>query len=152
VLDVWVKGLSLDWELLYDGRKPDRISLPTYPFAREHYWMSRIGTHPPIHQHPQKQEVSQAAAVPAEGTAVLTFEEVWQPQPADPSAPAALSAPRTVVCWLSQPQAQQELAATLQELEPQCTLVFLTQSQGDPAAVPPRYAIDPRQRATIRQG
>lgn len=36
---------GIDWEQLYlspsaTGSKPRRISLPTYPFAREHYWMS----------------------------------------------------------------------------------------------------------------
>ncbi|XXZ17164.1 type I polyketide synthase [Sorangium sp. So ce315] len=38
VLELWVKGLSFDWAKLYDGVRPRRISLPTYPFARERYW------------------------------------------------------------------------------------------------------------------
>ncbi|MBY9087709.1 PfaD family polyunsaturated fatty acid/polyketide biosynthesis protein, partial [Paenibacillus sp. HN-1] len=39
LLDVWVKGLNVDWNRLYPGVKPHRISLPTYPFARERYWV-----------------------------------------------------------------------------------------------------------------
>ena len=39
VADLWVKGLSFDWNLLYPDIKPQRISLPTYPFARERYWI-----------------------------------------------------------------------------------------------------------------
>ncbi|UMR29381.1 type I polyketide synthase [Massilia sp. MB5] len=44
VLDLWVKGLVLDWERLYDrgqlaSRRPSRISLPTYPFAKQRYWV-----------------------------------------------------------------------------------------------------------------
>ncbi|MEW9701792.1 beta-ketoacyl synthase N-terminal-like domain-containing protein [Paenibacillus sp. SI8] len=39
LLDLWVKGLSMDWNRLYTGIKPRRISLPTYPFARERYWL-----------------------------------------------------------------------------------------------------------------
>lgn len=36
---LWVKGLPLDWKLLYrHGDKPRRVSLPTYPFAKEKYW------------------------------------------------------------------------------------------------------------------
>lgn len=27
-------------EKLYTGKMPHRISLPTYPFAKEHYWTS----------------------------------------------------------------------------------------------------------------
>jgi 3-oxoacyl-(acyl-carrier-protein) synthase len=38
--DLWVKGLTFDWDALYEGRKPHRISLPTYPFARETYWIA----------------------------------------------------------------------------------------------------------------
>ena len=41
LLDLWVKGLSFDWNQLYEKKKLHRISLPTYPFAREHYWISR---------------------------------------------------------------------------------------------------------------
>ncbi|PYS28404.1 MAG: hypothetical protein DMG11_12775, partial [Acidobacteria bacterium] len=37
--DLWVKGLELDWSKLYGESKPQRISLPTYPFAKERYWI-----------------------------------------------------------------------------------------------------------------
>lgn len=40
VLELWVKGLDLNWELLYRDIKPRRISLPTYPFAQDQYWIS----------------------------------------------------------------------------------------------------------------
>jgi acyl transferase domain-containing protein/acyl carrier protein len=39
LLDLWVKGLELDWNKLYVDYKPQRISLPTYPFAKERYWI-----------------------------------------------------------------------------------------------------------------
>ncbi len=39
LLDLWVKGLNVDWNKLYGENKPQRISLPTYPFARERYWI-----------------------------------------------------------------------------------------------------------------
>src|SRR5262249_28261987 len=39
LLDLWVKGLELDWDKLYGEVKPQRISLPTYPFAKERYWI-----------------------------------------------------------------------------------------------------------------
>jgi polyketide synthase PksN len=40
LLDLWVKGLAVDWKRLYGESRPRRISLPTYPFARERYWIS----------------------------------------------------------------------------------------------------------------
>ncbi|HKO58101.1 MAG TPA: SDR family NAD(P)-dependent oxidoreductase [Thermoanaerobaculia bacterium] len=39
LLELWVHGLDLDWSKLYGGSKPPRISLPTYPFARERHWI-----------------------------------------------------------------------------------------------------------------
>jgi polyketide synthase PksN len=35
----WTSGEKINWQLLYPGRKPNRVSLPTYPFARESYWI-----------------------------------------------------------------------------------------------------------------
>ena len=37
--DLWVKGLEFDWRKLHTDRKPSLISLPTYPFARDRYWL-----------------------------------------------------------------------------------------------------------------
>jgi polyketide synthase PksN len=40
VASMWAAGEEVDWESLYHGTKPRRIGLPTYPFARERYWLS----------------------------------------------------------------------------------------------------------------
>ena len=37
VVELWVKGFDWDWRKLH-ATPPRRISLPTYPFARERYW------------------------------------------------------------------------------------------------------------------
>ncbi|MBO9699918.1 MAG: SDR family NAD(P)-dependent oxidoreductase [Sporocytophaga sp.] len=44
LLEIWVKGQNLDWVKLYEDEKPKRISLPTYPFARERYWINPAKT------------------------------------------------------------------------------------------------------------
>jgi len=48
VLSLWAKGLDFDWRTLYGERKPRRISLPTYPFARERYWLNRAAQQPAV--------------------------------------------------------------------------------------------------------
>ncbi len=34
----YVKGATIDWKKLHSGRKNRRVSLPTYPFDKTHYW------------------------------------------------------------------------------------------------------------------
>jgi polyketide synthase PksM len=44
LFDLWAKGLDLDWNKFYEEVKPSRISLPTYPFARDRYWIDAADT------------------------------------------------------------------------------------------------------------
>ncbi|NSL86223.1 SDR family NAD(P)-dependent oxidoreductase [Chitinophaga sp. Mgbs1] len=53
--ELWVKGLEIDWLLLYPSGHPQRISLPAYPFARERYWI-------PENQQPLPAVQQQASA------------------------------------------------------------------------------------------
>ena len=39
--DLYCQGYVLSWPLLFGDRPPRRIGLPTYPFARETYWVER---------------------------------------------------------------------------------------------------------------
>lgn len=39
VLERWVQGGVYDWNRRYEALKPRPISLPTYPFAKERYWI-----------------------------------------------------------------------------------------------------------------
>lgn len=40
LLELWVRGIQIDWKRLYSGKYPKKISLPTYPFAKERIWYS----------------------------------------------------------------------------------------------------------------
>ncbi|XXR37670.1 SDR family NAD(P)-dependent oxidoreductase [Sorangium sp. So ce375] len=53
ILELWVKGLGFDWSKLYTAGTPRRISLPTYPFARDRHWVTQIQA---------KARIAQAAA------------------------------------------------------------------------------------------
>ena len=48
LLDLWTRGLNFDWNKLYGDVKPQRISLPTYPFAKERYWVQQMNASQPV--------------------------------------------------------------------------------------------------------
>ncbi|WP_406003970.1 SDR family NAD(P)-dependent oxidoreductase [Streptomyces sp. NBC_00987] len=39
---LWVGGVELDWRRLHGDASPRRTSLPTYPFARDRYWVGDL--------------------------------------------------------------------------------------------------------------
>ncbi|MCY9109396.1 SDR family NAD(P)-dependent oxidoreductase [Bacillus atrophaeus] len=39
IAKLWSVGVEIDWDLFYPAVKPQRISLPGYPFKRERYWV-----------------------------------------------------------------------------------------------------------------
>ena len=41
--EYWVEGGSIPWDLLHKGKILNRIPLPTYPFDKKHYWISKAG-------------------------------------------------------------------------------------------------------------
>jgi acyl transferase domain-containing protein/NADPH:quinone reductase-like Zn-dependent oxidoreductase/acyl carrier protein/NADP-dependent 3-hydroxy acid dehydrogenase YdfG len=40
----YVQGVELDWVRLFESARPRRIRLPTYPFAKERYWLPNHGS------------------------------------------------------------------------------------------------------------
>ncbi|WP_426448171.1 SDR family NAD(P)-dependent oxidoreductase [Paenibacillus sp. S-38] len=45
---LWVSGISIDWNGLYDRTDTmSRVRLPTYPFAKERYWVPKAETNRP---------------------------------------------------------------------------------------------------------
>ncbi|HEX4164567.1 MAG TPA: SDR family NAD(P)-dependent oxidoreductase [Bryobacteraceae bacterium] len=43
---LWLKNVRVDWKGLYAGERPMRVSLPTYPFERQRYWIEAAKTLP----------------------------------------------------------------------------------------------------------
>jgi len=52
--ELWTKGFDLDWRKFYGKQLPKRLHLPTYPFAKDRYWIDPIKglflqvTHPDV--------------------------------------------------------------------------------------------------------
>ncbi|WP_332309352.1 SDR family NAD(P)-dependent oxidoreductase [Pseudomarimonas arenosa] len=40
--ELWAKGFDLDWRKFHGQQTPSRMHLPTYPFARDKYWIDPI--------------------------------------------------------------------------------------------------------------
>lgn len=51
----WIEGVKVNWEHLYDNKMlPKKAALPTYPFAKERYWVNIA---------PQKNAIGQSGAL-----------------------------------------------------------------------------------------
>jgi phthiocerol/phenolphthiocerol synthesis type-I polyketide synthase E len=37
---LWMAGVEIDWNGYYEGERRRRVSLPTYPFERQRYWIT----------------------------------------------------------------------------------------------------------------
>jgi polyketide synthase PksN len=58
LLELWVKGLSFDWHTLHTASARRRLSLPSYPFARERHWVQALRpleSNSPIVPHNEEQ-------------------------------------------------------------------------------------------------
>ncbi|AGK51518.1 enoyl-CoA hydratase/isomerase family protein [Burkholderia thailandensis MSMB121] len=112
LLTVWAEGVDLDWARLYDGvgrRRPRRVNLPTYPFARERYWLPVPDVDTP-HAAPERSGGAGIAAAPSLGYRVPDWERLPDAAASDARARMAESEPDVLLCgWDA--DAAQRLAA-----------------------------------------
>ncbi|HWU90435.1 MAG TPA: SDR family NAD(P)-dependent oxidoreductase, partial [Kofleriaceae bacterium] len=125
LLEMWVKGLAVDWETLYGDRSaypriaPRRISVPTYPFARERYWIEVPDAAPPARRRDE-----------SPGASSLLFLEDW----VDAASDAPLGAePRTLVVLLSDRPWQRAIATELRRIRASVNLAFIERGEAGDA-------------------
>jgi acyl transferase domain-containing protein len=90
---LWIAGLSIDWNALHAGEEPHRVSLPTYPFERQRYWIEPGG----------KVLASEAAEVvpgPAAPSAEAAQSEQWFHRRVWKKSLAEKTASADHACWL----------------------------------------------------
>lgn len=75
LLSLWVNGLVIDWRRLYKSMLPKRISLPTYPFSKERYWVELPSVTVPL------ATVSKALAINADLNQDFFYKPVWKEMP-----------------------------------------------------------------------
>ncbi len=71
ICQLWVRGISIDLTKYYQGEKRGRVSLPTYPFARNRYWLDEP-------QQLKSGQYSQTQPIQKEGTMSLLIEKLKQ--------------------------------------------------------------------------
>ncbi len=160
LLSLWVKGLELDWNKLYHEHSPQRISLPTYPFARERYWIGQqsvVGS-----EKSKKQDYD--AVVPEnlaetlvgeastsaieESFELMIFEEVWQEEPL--SEPSSVEI-KTLLCFLSNMENQQAFVKAIKTLDPQAKVIFILQGRSYKKDSEYRYRVSRKDRDTYEK-
>uniref|UniRef100_UPI0029167C3C type I polyketide synthase n=1 Tax=Bradyrhizobium sp. SZCCHNRI2014 TaxID=3057285 RepID=UPI0029167C3C len=123
LLEMWMKGVPVDWSRLHIGTAPKMITLPTYPFARERYWPIVAKTNA---VRPGPTASGGAAGIPSatETHTLMTFEEAWEEEPPSPWASNA-GAP-TLVCLLADIHHRAAVNDTLKSLAPNATIIFVS--------------------------
>ncbi|MFD4776627.1 type I polyketide synthase, partial [Streptomyces sp. NPDC058427] len=128
LLVLWADGGPVDWHALHGDRCPPRIALPSYPFARNRYWIDTARSAAALASGSTAVSSVPAAAGGDRNPAPLLFTETWQPQ-ALPDARVAAGAPRTVVCLSPDPAFRPEAARASGAVDPsgaEVTLLFVT--------------------------
>lgn len=72
IAQLWVNGKEIEWRQLHSGSNPKRVSLPTYPFARERYWL------PQRQSTPQTVPEKTMASGVIHPSSVSYYEQKWE--------------------------------------------------------------------------
>ncbi|MFE9722739.1 SDR family NAD(P)-dependent oxidoreductase, partial [Streptomyces sp. NPDC005794] len=128
LLALWVRGSTVDWHSLHGSRCPAHIALPSYPFARNRYWIDTTRSAAALAPHGATAQSDAVVTGDDQNPAALLFAESWEPE----ALPAVrrVDAPHTLVCLCADPADRVELARTARELDPAVTLLFVTRGQG----------------------
>lgn len=44
LMQLWVMGTQIDWNIFWQEKKASRVSLPTYPFEKKRFWIAELPT------------------------------------------------------------------------------------------------------------
>ncbi|GGR19850.1 hypothetical protein GCM10010219_25800 [Streptomyces netropsis] len=135
LLELWANGVPVDWRVLYNGRTPRRIGLPTYPFARERYFPF---DNQPLTAGEHAGPVRSPAGAPAERARPLVFVEDWEPEPL-PESPARRLG--SIVCLCSGSERQAEVARAVRALDPDARVAFVGQGTAFRRISPDSYEV-----------
>ena len=104
---VWAGGQAVNWSGFHHGESASRISLPTYPFQRQRFWIDPDSESRPLDEGPIARAAAPEVTLVAGGSSRLEgagtastsldhwfYERSWSPT--TPAEPASLDS----TCWL----------------------------------------------------
>ncbi|MGD6960810.1 SDR family NAD(P)-dependent oxidoreductase [Fictibacillus phosphorivorans] len=76
---LWTIGMDMDWNKFYLDGHPSRVSLPTYPFAKERYWKLKVPENETnVHEVTREVAVAQYDIDPSDDRQLMLFEKCWK--------------------------------------------------------------------------
>ncbi|PEW10110.1 SDR family NAD(P)-dependent oxidoreductase [Bacillus cereus] len=157
LLKLWVKGSVIDWESLYRNNKPKRISLPTYPFAKERYWIQtkakvpkkenkKIFTQTPSSLTEDKKVIKNIHS--EEPYELMMFTEEWEKEPLQGYQVNEL---KTIVCFVSNPLNQKLISAQLKHQNQKVNIIFISQGKYFEKLNKSKYFISTEDKRTYQE-
>lgn len=159
--EFWVKGLHINWFKLYtqnteNGRVPRKISLPTYPFAKERYWVPQAPAADlsnGINALTYKSEQHTAPdRIEDDLYKLLTYEEDWVEQPIGEvfhGTGKQDTGIKTLVCFLSDKDQQKRVVETMRQINKEIVVIFVSRDHS-PSEFP-HYFIQSSQPGSYQQ-
>ncbi len=76
---LWINGVSIPWSYAWDGKAVNKVSMPTYPFAKNRYWLGKDAEEeslPDVLVNEQPDE-SETISVPPRNDVERTLTRIW---------------------------------------------------------------------------
>jgi len=124
-LDRWANGMSVDWDMLYKGERPNKVVLPSYPFAKDRYWISAPVSRKSKACSAEDSLISLHPLATGEDNRRLSiFENSWTQQSVQKLAEININ---TLICFLSDREDQEEF---VNSFKPEYTRIIFI-AEGD---------------------
>ncbi|MBT2291740.1 amino acid adenylation domain-containing protein [Paenibacillus albidus] len=118
--DLWMNGVAIHWERVYENRKGRRVSLPVYPFEKQYYWKYQQGSAENVQPETSrscKRPVSEWAYVP-------DWREVADSTTSNTEASGSARSGETVLLFTERSDLAEQLATWLEGQGDRCIRVY----------------------------
>ena len=157
VADLYVKGYELEYKELFLNDGYCRISLPTYPFERESYWVPRqeiksYNRRPVkrskfsdyrVKRYEQKEDLTGSEFSQdlqyEKSCELMTFEETLREEALSPTSSAGL---KTLVFFVSNPEYQHKLSEVVRNTDNRVNTIFISRGTNYQKQSEQNYSMD----------